>query len=129
MAANLKVVWPMSLDAPADSLEAKQPAVDNGLDVPDPARYYSREFMAREGQDVGARAALVAGVVSDVAEEGDYFTFEIGAEQILLVRQADKGNKASSNVCAHRGNRIGLHDRGSVPQFTCAFHGWQYHLD
>ena len=33
MAANLKAVWPMTLSAPAGSLEAKQPEVDNGLDV------------------------------------------------------------------------------------------------
>ena len=37
MAVNYKVEWPMSLQAPADSLEAKQPAVDKGLDVPDPS--------------------------------------------------------------------------------------------
>ena len=45
MSANYKVEWPMSLRAPADSLEAKQPAIDTGLDVPDPARYYSADFM------------------------------------------------------------------------------------
>ena len=65
MAANLKAVWPMSLNAPADSLEAKQPEVDNGLDVPDPSRYYSREFMAKEWQQLWPRAWLLAGVVSD----------------------------------------------------------------
>jgi len=129
MAANLKAVWPMSLNAPADSLEAKQPQVDNGLDVPDPSRYYSREFMAKEWQQLWPRVWLLAGVVSDVPEAGDYFTFEIGAEQILLVRQADKSIKAFYNVCQHRGNRLALNDRGSVEQFTCAFHGWQYRLD
>ena len=41
MAVNYKVEWPMNLGAPKDSLEAKQPPVDDGLDVPDPyaARY------------------------------------------------------------------------------------------
>ena len=32
MAANLKAVWPMSLSAPAGSLEAKQPEADDGLE-------------------------------------------------------------------------------------------------
>ena len=36
MAANLKPVWPMTLNAPSGTLEAKQPDVDNGLDVPRP---------------------------------------------------------------------------------------------
>src|SRR5579883_3496094 len=62
MSVNYKVEWPMSLNAPADSLEAKQPPVDDGLDVPDPARYYSREFMAQEWQRLWPRVWLLAGV-------------------------------------------------------------------
>ena len=129
MAANLKAVWPMSLNAPADSLEAKQPQVDDGLDVVDPSRYYSREYMQKEWQQMWPRAWLLAGVVCDIPEAGDYFTFEIGAEEILVVRQQDQGIRAFYNVCPHRGNRIALNDRGSVGQFTCAFHGWQFNTD
>jgi hypothetical protein len=36
MSANYKVEWPMTLGAPRDSLEAKQPEVDDGLGVPRP---------------------------------------------------------------------------------------------
>ncbi len=126
MSVNYKVEWPMSLNAPADSLEAKQPPVDDGLDVPDPARYYSREFMAQEWQRLWPRVWLLAGVTSDIPEEGDYFTFSIGHEQFILVRQADQSIKAFYNVCPHRGNRVALNERGSVARFTCAFHGWQF---
>jgi len=126
MSAELKAVWPMSLNAPADSLEAKRPDVDNGLDVPDPSRYYSREFMELEWQRLWPRVWLIAGVVSDVPEEGDYCTFEFGREEFLLVRQADRSIKAFYNVCPHRGNRVALNERGSVSHFTCAFHGWQF---
>ena len=72
MSAELKAVWPMSLNAPAGTLEAKRPDVDNGLDVPDPSRYYSREFMELEWQRLWPRVWLIAGVVSDMPEEGDY---------------------------------------------------------
>lgn len=129
MAVNYKVEWPMSLGAPADSLEAKQPDVDNGLDVPDPSRYYSREFMQREWQRLWPRVWLLAGVTSDIPEEGDYTTFEIGHEEMVLVRQADGSIKAFFNVCPHRGNKICLNERGSVAQFTCAFHAWQFGID
>ncbi len=116
-------------DAPADSLEAKRPAVDNGLQVPDPARYYAREFMQKEWERLWPRVWLLAGVTSDLPEEGDYVTFDFGHEQFLLVRQEDGGIKAFYNVCPHRANRIALNERGSVAQFTCAFHGWQFHCD
>jgi phenylpropionate dioxygenase-like ring-hydroxylating dioxygenase large terminal subunit len=129
MAVNYKVEWPMSLNAPADSLEAKQPPVDNGLDVPDPSRYHSREFMQLEWQRLWPRVWLLAGVTSDVPEHGDYFVFEIGHEEIVVVRQQDGGLKAFYNVCPHRGNRICLNERGSVERFTCAFHAWQFNCN
>jgi len=129
MAANYQVIWPMTLNAPADSLEAKQPEIDNGTGRVDPSRYYSREFMALERERLWPRVWLIAGVVSDIPEEGDYTTFEIGGESVLLTRQADGGIKAFYNVCPHRGNRIALNERGSVARFTCAFHGWQFCVD
>jgi carnitine monooxygenase subunit len=126
MAANLQPVWPMTLNAPAGTFEAKQPDVDNGLDVPHPSRYYTREYMQLEWERMWPRVWLLAGVVSDLPEDGDYFTFTIGAEEVIVVRQADGGIKAFYNVCPHRGNKLALNDRGSVAQFTCAFHGWQF---
>ena len=112
--------------APPASLEAKRPAVDNGLDVPDPARYHAPEFAALEWERLWPCVWLLAGVTSDIPEAGDYFTFEIGHESILVVRQADGGIKAFFNVCPHRGNRVAQNELGSVAHFTCAFHGWQF---
>jgi len=129
MASNYRVSWPMNLNAPKHSLEAKQPPIDNGTDRVDPARYHSREFMQQEWERLWPRVWLIACVASDIPEEGDYTTFEIGAESFLLVRQADASVKAFYNVCPHRGNRIALNERGSVAQFTCAFHGWQFRID
>lgn len=129
MAVNYKVEWPMSLGAAPDSLEAKQPDVDNGLEVPDPSRYYSREFMQLEWERLWPRVWLLAGVASDIPEAGDYFTFGVGPEEFVLVRQADGAVKAFYNVCPHRGNRVVLNEHGSVARFTCAFHGWQFACD
>jgi carnitine monooxygenase subunit len=116
-------------NAPAGSLEAKQPPVDNGLDVPDPSRYYAPEFMRKEWERLWPRVWLLAGITADIPEEGDYFTFDIGHESILVVRQADDSVKAFYNVCPHRANRVALNEFGSVAHFTCAFHGWQFECD
>jgi phenylpropionate dioxygenase-like ring-hydroxylating dioxygenase large terminal subunit len=116
-------------DAGADSLEAKRPPVDNGLAVPDPARYHSREFMRLEWERLWPRVWLLAGVTSDLQEPGDYFRFDFGHESFVVVRQADGGIKAFYNVCPHRANRIALNEFGSVSHFTCAFHGWQFHCN
>ena len=129
MAVNYKVEWPMNLGAPQGSLEAKQPHIDDGLDVPDPSRYYSREYMHKEWQQLWPRVWLLAGVTSDLAEEGDYVTFEVGAQEFVLVKQAGGAIKAFYNSCPHRGNKVCANERGSVGKFTCTFHGWQFALD
>ena len=118
MAANLKAVWPMTLSAPAGSLEAKQPEADDGLDVPDPARYYSREFMEKEWKFLWPRVWLLAGVTSDIPEAGDYTVFNHGHESFVIVRQEDGGIRAFYNACPHRANPIALNERGSVAKFT-----------
>jgi len=115
--------------APAESLEAKRPGFDNGLKILDPSRYYSREFMEKEGKHLWPRVWLLAGVTSDIPEEGDYTVFDIGGESIIIVRQAGGSIKALFNVCPHRGNPIALNERGSVAKFTCAFHAWRFALD
>lgn len=129
MSAHYKAEWPMSLRAPADSLEAKQADVDNGLDVPDPARYYSTEFMRKEWELLWPRVWLLAGVTPDIPESGDYTVFAIGHEEFVLVRQDDGSIKAFYNVCPHRGNRVCLNERGSVERFTCSFHAWRFGCD
>ena len=128
MAVNYKVEWPMNLRS-RDALEAKQPDVDDGLDVPHPSRYYSREFMQKEWQSLWPRVWLLAGVTSDIPEDGDYVTFAVGHEEFVIVRQADGSIKAFYNVCPHRGNKVCMNERGSVASFTCTFHGWKFGID
>jgi len=129
MQKNIVESWQIDPDAEPGTLEAKQPFIDNGLDVYDPARYYDPEFMAAESDHLWSRSWLIAGIETDIPEPGDYSVFRIGRESIITVRQDDGSVKAMYNVCAHRGNQIVQNDRGSVMQFTCAFHSWQYGLD
>ena len=130
MADGFEAKWPMDLKAPEGSLEAKQPRPhDLGANIPDPARYYSREFMELEWKKLWPRVWLLAGVTPDVKEPGDYVVFEHGHEQFIIARQEDDGIKAFYNACPHRGNRVCLNDHGSVPKFTCPFHSWRFNCD
>jgi phenylpropionate dioxygenase-like ring-hydroxylating dioxygenase large terminal subunit len=126
---NVVESWQIDPEAGTDDLEAKQPFIDNGLDVHDPGRYYDPGFMAREWDRLWTRTWLIAAIETDIPEPGDYSVFRLGRESIIIVRQQDGSVKAMYNVCAHRGNQIVQNDRGSVMQFTCAFHSWQYGLD
>jgi phenylpropionate dioxygenase-like ring-hydroxylating dioxygenase large terminal subunit len=115
-------------EAPADSLERKQPDIDHGVAVVDKTRYYSREFMQREADQVWARAWLLAGVVADIPNVGDFFVFDVGIESIIVTR-TDEGIKAFYNVCSHRGNRLVTAQRGNKKVFVCPFHSWSFNND
>lgn len=118
--------FPLDLGAPAGSLEGRSPPVDNGSEVIDPSRYYSREFMAKEWQTLWPKVWLLAAVTSDIREAGDYTLYQHGHEEFLLVRQDDLSIKAFYNSCPHRGNRVCQVDRGVADSFTCPFHGWRF---
>ncbi len=92
-------------------------------------RYTSREFMRLEWQRMWTRTWLLAGRESDAPNPGDYFTFEIGIESVLVIRQADGSLAARYNVCMHRGNRLREPGRGHAESFACLFHGWRYGID
>ncbi len=93
------------------------------------SRYTSAAFAQREWERMWTRAWLLAGRESDAANPGDYFTFEIGPESVLVVRQADGSLAARYNVCMHRGNRLREPGRGHAESFSCLFHGWRYGID
>jgi len=92
-------------------------------------RYASADFMRREWDRLWTRTWLLAGLESDVADPGDFFVFEIGPESIIVARGRDGALSAVYNSCQHRGNRFITRERGSLPAFTCPYHGWKYDLD
>jgi phenylpropionate dioxygenase-like ring-hydroxylating dioxygenase large terminal subunit len=92
-------------------------------------RYVSADFARLEWEHMWQRVWLLAGRESDVRHAGDYCTFEIGCESVLIIRQRDGSLRAFANVCMHRGNRLCEPGRGHVAQLTCAFHAWRYGLD
>jgi phenylpropionate dioxygenase-like ring-hydroxylating dioxygenase large terminal subunit len=108
-----------------------QRAPEPDLDyVPIPKeRYTSKEYAGLEWQHMWTRTWLMAGRESDLRRPGDYFTFEIGPESILVIKQNDDSIAARYNVCMHRGNRLREPGRGHVKLFSCLFHGWQYDIN
>tara|TARA_R110001599_G_scaffold353815_1_gene598803 strand:+ start:46490 stop:47848 length:1359 start_codon:yes stop_codon:yes gene_type:complete len=112
-------------DAPADSLEAKQPPIDNGAECYSKEGYFSREYMAREWDRLWTRTWLIAGVVSDLSAIGDFFLFDIRDESIIVTR-TEEGVKAFYNVCSHRGTRLVWEERGNKRVFVCPFHSWSF---
>jgi phenylpropionate dioxygenase-like ring-hydroxylating dioxygenase large terminal subunit len=92
-------------------------------------RYVSPDFAALEWERMWTRVWLLAGCEADVAKPGDWFTFEIGRESVIVARDRADALHAHFNVCLHRGNRLCEPGRGSSPTFSCRYHAWEWNLD
>ncbi len=129
MSAEFEYTPPVNPDAPDDSLEARTPYIDNGIERIDAERYYSRDFMRKEWEQLWTRVWLIAGPRSDLEEAGDYFVFNVGRESVIVTLDDDENLRAFYNVCPHRGNQLVLNTMGCAAKFTCAFHSWSFGLD
>ena len=91
-------------------------------------RYVDPSFLRLELERVFPNTWLLAGPVADVATRGDYFTFDLGDESVLVVRHED-GVRAFHNACVHRGRRLRDSGMGRTKAFRCPYHLWEYGLD
>lgn len=67
--------------------------------------------------------------VNSIPNAGDYETFDLGPESILVLRDREGSVRAFHNVCRHRGARL-LDGAGNCPSaITCPYHGWSYRHD
>ncbi|MEH6585757.1 MAG: aromatic ring-hydroxylating dioxygenase subunit alpha [Halioglobus sp.] len=113
-------------DAPPESLEAKQPHIDNGTQRYSKEGYFSRDYMQSEWDNIWTNSWLIAGVASDLTEVGDFFVFDIREESIIVTR-TEQGVRAFYNACAHRGAKLVWDERGRKKVFVCPFHSWSFH--
>jgi choline monooxygenase len=94
-----------------------------------PARWYTEPaFYATEQQKIfGATWQLVARI-DQVSAPGDYLTFELGGEPLVLIRQANGQLAVLSNVCRHRASLLLQGSGKALKSMLCPYHGWNYDL-
>lgn len=72
---------------------------------------------------------LYAGTVAHAKKPGDWFIFELGNNQVIVVRGRDGEIRAFYNTCRHRGARICETPTGNAARLTCPYHFWSFGLD
>nr|MBP6723776.1 Rieske 2Fe-2S domain-containing protein [Halioglobus sp.] len=93
------------------------------------------EYAKAERDRLWPKVWQMAGRMEDIPQVGNFFTYNIMDESIIIVRTAPDCIKAFYNVCPHRGRQlINTPDdvnsvRGRKPNFICGFHGWTYNLE
>ena len=94
-------------------------------------KYYSNAKIFKEELiNIFYENWLCVGRANDVKKEGNYISFEIGNENIIIVRNKKSQLNGFYNVCRHRGTRTCIDKKGSFSKtIQCKYHGWTYNLD
>lgn len=97
-----------------------------GLDRP---FYRDPEIFAREMERIFERQWLFAGHESRIPRPGEYFTYQVGDEPLVIIRGEDGAVRALVNICRHRGSKLCTDPCGSVKKLVCPYHQWVYETD
>ena len=90
--------------------------------------YFSAETFAAERNRVFSATWQLVGHAHQVMNPGDYFTFDLLGEPLLIVRGEDGILRGFHNVCRHRAGPPAS-GCGNRKLFRCGYHGWTYRLD
>ncbi|MEU9456994.1 aromatic ring-hydroxylating dioxygenase subunit alpha [Streptomyces sp. NPDC048277] len=64
----------------------------------------------------------------EIPKAGNFLTFDIADDSIIVIRLTDGTIKAYYNACQHRGRRL-TEGCGTAHNFFCRYHGWRWNLD
>jgi phenylpropionate dioxygenase-like ring-hydroxylating dioxygenase large terminal subunit len=117
-------------DKIVDAIEDLEDAVTYSTDA-----YISPEYARAERDKLWRKVWQQAGRIEDIPEVGDYITYDIMDDTILIVRASADKIDAFHNVCPHRGRRLvdtpqgARNAQGRRRQFVCGYHGWSFNLE
>jgi len=119
-------------DAVLESAEIEAPA---GTETPTvkPAiipieAYTSQDYARLENERLWGKVWQTTCRLEEIPNVGDFVTYDIMDESIIIVRSAEDRIQAFYNVCQHRGRQL-TEGCGTARQFICKFHGWRWKLD
>lgn len=90
--------------------------------------YTSPEVYQLEKEHIFRKQWLCLARVEELSSPGDYMTFRVGDDPILVTCTQEGKFKAFFNVCRHRGTVVAS-ECGKTKSFQCPYHGWVYDLD
>ncbi len=114
-------------DAPPRLGPGVQHVPDYGPSVMSSSAYTDPVQFELEREKVLSKQWLLAGRSSQVANPGDWMSYEGHGETIVVTRQPDGSLAGFHNVCRHRGPAFVTALQGcGARRFSCPYHGWVY---
>ena len=90
--------------------------------------YISQDYASAEGKKLWPKVWQHVCREEEIPDVGDFVTYDIMDDTVLVTRSAPDKINAFYNVCAHRGRRL-ADGCGNVREFRCSYHAWCYNLE
>ena len=119
------------MDTPAtDTLYPKAPRWDgDGTSRIPFAAYTDADLHKRELERFFYRGHwCYVGLEAEIPNPGDFKRTAVGERSVIVVRDEDGAVHVVENVCAHRGMAFCRARHGTVKEFVCPYHQWNYSL-
>ncbi|MCB1424141.1 MAG: aromatic ring-hydroxylating dioxygenase subunit alpha [Nitratireductor sp.] len=106
----------------------------NGLASAQPALpaawYFEPAQFDREMRDIWGKSWVYLCRADSLPHTGDFRSFSIGGQEILVVRGEDGAVHGFFNTCRHRGSALCTSETGRFERrIVCPYHQWTYGLD
>jgi phenylpropionate dioxygenase-like ring-hydroxylating dioxygenase large terminal subunit len=93
------------------------------------AWYVDPRIMELERRTVFSRSWQLVGRADQLRKPGQYITWELAGEPLLVVRGDDQVSRGFFNVCRHHAAAILTSAEGEARNLRCPYHGWTYSLE
>ena len=95
-----------------------------------PRAFYCDEYIYQADLNyIWRRDWNFVGFTCQLPKVGDYMTFQLGDDSIIVVRTSEDTFSAFHNICRHRGSLLCDLPVGNARRFVCPYHQWTYDLD
>ena len=93
-------------------------------------RYTDPAFAKLEFEKLWSKVWQAAARLDEIPEKGDYTTYDIGDQSVIITRVDADTIKAYHNVCPHRATALTPGGTGHFHncKIICPFHGWRWNL-
>lgn len=91
--------------------------------------YSDPKIFDLEMERIWGRIWVYIGHESEVPNPGDYKSWWLAGEPVILSRHADGSLRVLFNRCPHRGAIVCRDNAGTSSYFRCAYHGWTFAND
>ncbi len=112
---------------PEKDLENAKKPLEKAYTLPT-AAYTDAQVYVDECERVFSRDWICVARQEQLPNVGDFVTFEVASQPILVARDRSGALHAMSSICRHRAMPVAS-GCGNATRFVCPYHHWTYELD